>query len=265
MQGSLAYFAKGPLSRARAACPMDPDANPNMNNLIEFLKGLILTTVQIDKKYREAVPAIIGKMNTHPVDSGDEPASKTKQRKTKKMKLGKDGLYPREEEDVRKWWAAHKPRHKNEEHVATTALSQETKLHISCLRTRETQLQMILVLEILALESLKQPGLPNDAPAAPGHGATPEASKQPPAKKRNKHNLPMLLDVHADRLSIWQTTALDEIKMLEDSQAGQSNDANKTERSGSDPLRDFCIDIIVPLCVSVSPGTHLGLGIANLP
>ena len=228
---------------------MDRDANPNMYNLIEFLKGLVLTTVQIDKKYREAVPAIIGKMNAHPVDSGDELASKTKQRKAKKMKLGKDGLYPREDEDVRKWWTAHKPRHKDEDHVAAAALPQETKLHISCLRTRETQLQMILILEILALESVQRPGNHNDAslPGAPGHGPTPEASKQPPPKKRNKHNLPMLLDVHADRLSIWQTTALDEIKMLEDSQAGQPNEAKKSERPGSDPLRDFCIDIIVPL------------------
>lgn len=246
---------------------MDHDANPNMNNLIEFLKGLILTTAQIDKKYREAVPVIIGKMNAHPVDSGNELASKTKQRKTKKMKLGKDGLYPREDEDVRKWWTAHKPRDRDEDHATMTALPQETKLHISCLRTRETQLQMILVLEILALESLKHPGSHSDAPLpeAPGHGATPEASKQQPAKKRNKHNLPMLLEVHADRLSIWQTTALDEIKMLEDSQAGQPNEAKKTERSGADPLRDFCIDIIVPLCVSIYPGVNLGLGMADLP
>lgn len=245
---------------------MDHDANPNMNNLIEFLKGLILTTVQIDKKYREAVPAIVGKMNTHPLDSGDELASKTEQRKTKKMKLGKDGLYPREDGDVRKWWAAHKPRPTDEDHVTTAALPHETKLHISCLRTRETQLQMILVLEILALESLKQPGSQNDAPLPepPGYGATPEASKQPPVKKRNKHNLPMLLEVHADRLSIWQTTALDDIKMLEDSQAGPPNEAKK-ERSGSDPLRDFCIDIIVPLCVSVYMGFNFGLVIANLP
>ncbi|KAH8884558.1 hypothetical protein GQ53DRAFT_398906 [Thozetella sp. PMI_491] len=249
--GSLAYFAKGPLSRARAAFHLDCDSNLDMSELIEFLKSLVMTTVLIDKKYRETVPDIISKMKMR-VEDSDGCETKGKKRKTKKMKLGKDGLYPTEDENIRRWWSAHKPAASAEEDRLMSP--EEIKYHISCLRGRETQLQMILILEILALELLRpttenaeESQLPGMDSGAPSGTAASKNDSEPGPKKRNRHNLPFLLDIHADRLCIWQSTTLDEVKALAESQVVIQGDAGENPaRSSSDPLKDFCVDIILP-------------------
>lgn len=247
--GSLAYFVKGPLSRARAAFHLDCDSNLDVNELVSFLKGFVLTTVHIDKKYRHSVPEIISKFKTHIADSGDDQEPKAKKKKTQKMKIGKNALYPTEDEHVRKWWDTHKPQLKEDDDSTATGVPQKTRLQISCLRSRETQLQMILILEIMAIEPLTSTtsAVGSQLPGLSIKDKTPEFTKEPLVKKRNKHNLPMLLDVHADRLSIWQTTSLDEIKVMDDSHAGRSIVAQKSDKFTTDPLKDFCIDIIVPL------------------
>ncbi|KAK5635176.1 hypothetical protein RRF57_010888 [Xylaria bambusicola] len=248
--GSLAYFAKGPLSRARAAFHLDCDSTLEMGDLVEFLKSLIMTTAQIDKKYREAVPRIQSEMKTVIEDSDAEQGkSKPRKRKAKKMKIGKDGLYPDEDEHVRRWWAVHKPSPKDDEESSITKSTeqQDTKLQTSLLRSRETQLQMIIILEILSLEHIvtRENTTESQLPGMPPVEEPLDLSKEFPPKKRNKHNLPFLLDVHADRLCIWQSTALDEININE-SQAGSRPDSRKSSKSTSDPLKDFCVDIIVP-------------------
>lgn len=223
---------------------MDWDSNLDMNDLIEFMKSLVLTTVVIDKKYRETIPGIIA--TTKPLGQDSDGASKTKKRKAKKPKLGKDGLYPGEVDHIKNWWTSNQPASGEDEQKSLTAI--EHKYHVSYLRRRETQLQIILVLEILALEPLAQakgtecqlPGMETQAPSR-------EASQEPSAKKRNKHNLPVLLDVHADRLCIWQSTTLDEVKAVAESQPLTAGPEGELERANSNPLRDFCVDVIVPL------------------
>ncbi|KAK4232264.1 DNA replication regulator SLD3-domain-containing protein [Podospora fimiseda] len=242
-KGSLAYFAKGPLSRARAAYNLDLDSSLDMCDLIEFLKGLVITTVLIDKKYRETVPAVIDKMKTFFEDSEDAQ-SKRKKKKTKKPKIGKDGLYPAEVEHVRRWWSSHLPAARGDEE--RTISSTEVRYHISCLRRRETELQMILILEILALEPVLEAKKAADNLLLPGETQAParEDSQELPTKKRSKHNFPTLLEVHADRLCIWHSITLDEVKALAESQ--MPTESEKPERVNSDPLRDFCVDIIIP-------------------
>ncbi|OHF01048.1 hypothetical protein CORC01_03615 [Colletotrichum orchidophilum] len=247
--GSLAYFAKGPLSRARAAFHLDCDGTMNMSDLIDFLKSLVMTTVQIDKKYREAIPDLISKLKTH-VDSSDD-GSKSKRKKAKRTKLGKDGMYSGEDEHVRAWWNSNKPEFSDEDVTVTPA---QIKSHVSLLRTRETQLQMILILEILALEPLRtaevegESQLPGLSSEADGEKA---AETQP--KKRSKHNFPVLVDVHADRLTIWQSTASDELRLLEGSQITAVNGGDTTLRASADPLKDFCTDIIMPFFAARLP------------
>ncbi|KAI0454805.1 DNA replication regulator SLD3-domain-containing protein [Xylaria acuta] len=250
--GSLAYFAKGPLSRARAAFRLDCDSTLEMSDLVEFLKSLILTTIQIDKKYRETIPKIQSEMKIVIEESDAEQGqgkSKPRKRKTKKMKLGKDGLYPNEDDHVRKWWAIHKPQLTNDEESTTKSTEQQdTKLQISLLRSRETQLQMIIILEILSLEPLVPRENANDS-QLPGLPLLEEPLRSPkamPTKKRTKHNLPLLLDVHADRLCIWQSTALDEFNVINESQARPKLESQASSKSTSDSLKDFCVDIIVP-------------------
>ncbi|UKZ77452.1 hypothetical protein TrVFT333_005173 [Trichoderma virens FT-333] len=243
--GSLAYFAKGPLSRARSTFHLDLESNLDMADLIEFLKSLILTTVQIDKKYRETIPEIITKLKDR-VESSDE--GRKRKRKPKRMKLGKSGLYPLEDESVMRWWAANKPEPNDEAAI----VSSQVKSHVSILRTRETKLQMILIMEILALEPLKAAGESGEAslptlPGAADSGDLLENALHPQPKKRNKHNLPVLLDVHADRLTIWQSTASDEQLLLEDAPSLQTPlDGGLEKKASSEPLRDFCVDVIMP-------------------
>jgi DNA replication regulator SLD3 len=211
-----------------------------MIDLVEFLKSLVMTTVVIDKKFRETLPALISKFKTF-VEDSDHGEAKTKKRKPKKIKLGKDGLYPAEEEHIRFWWNTHKSTDPEEK----SATGEGIGYHISCLRRRETQLQMIIILEILALEPLARPKDNTDDSQLPGQESqgTLTNTTEGPAKKRSKHNYPVLLDVHADRLCIWQSTTLDEVKALAESQ----DQATKSEKANSDPLKDFCVDIILPL------------------
>lgn len=240
----MAYFAKGPLSRARSTFQLDLESNLNMSDLIDFLKGLVLTTVQIDKKYRETIPEVVAKVKTV-VESSDE--GRRKKRRSKKMKLGKDGLYPFEEDYIRNWWLANKPELKDDE---TNVSIQQVRSLASMLRTRETQLQMILIFEILALEPLRavEDAEENSLPTLPGLVESQPSMAPPPPKKRNKHNLPVLVDVHADRLTIWQSTASDEQILLEDSQSSRHpGDSQPSQKASSEPLKDFCVDVIVPL------------------
>ncbi len=217
-----------------------------MTDLIEFLKGLILTTIQIDKKYLETAPEIISQLSAL-VESSDE--ARSKRRKPKKMRLGKNGLYPNEDDRIRKWWNTNKPE-LDEEQPTYTAM--QIKSNLSLLRTRETQLQMILIMEILALEPLKAADDAADSslPVLPGASVS-GAHRSPAAaqtKKRNRHNLPVLIDVHADRLTIWQSTATDEQQLAEDSQANRQNlNGNSVQKASSEPLKDFCTDVILPL------------------
>lgn len=220
-----------------------------MNDLIDFLKSLVMTTVQIDKKYREALPDIISKMSPIMQDSDNEhSSSKMKKKRVRKMRLGKNGLYPLEHEHARKWWNIHKPQPRDDESTTASTTPQEVKIKLSYLRSRETQLQMIIILEILALEPLRTPDNVADSqlPGLPGADADAETAKQEPAKKRNRHNFPFLLDVHADRLCIWHSTALDEVNAMDDSHLAKPENQNSL-RPTSDPLKDFCVDVIVPL------------------
>ncbi|KAI1762979.1 DNA replication regulator SLD3-domain-containing protein [Hypoxylon sp. FL1150] len=245
--GSLAYFAKGPMSRARAAFHLDCDSNLEMNDLMEFLKSLVITTTHIDKKYRQTVPDIISKMKSTFQDSeAEQESTKTRKRKAKKMKLGKDGLYPAEDEHVRKWWNARKPEFKDDE-TMTTVDPQDTKHKISLLRLRETQLQMIIILEILALEPLVTPK-DGEESQLPGLSGLDEEAPKPTkdTKKRNRNNLSSLIDFHTNWLNIWQSTTLDEVKLPDDTQGGKEPETQKSSKITSDPLKDFCVDIIVP-------------------
>ncbi|KAI6785575.1 uncharacterized protein J7T54_005909 [Emericellopsis cladophorae] len=201
----------------------------------QYLEALYLS--KVDKKFRETIPAMLAKTKTF-VDSSDE--GRKKRRKSKKMKVGKDGLYPMEDEIVHRWWAENQPALAEDSEAGVSPA--QIKDRIDLLRTRETQLQMIVIMETMALEE-----------AAHTHLAfLPELTESEPkaapssSKKRSKHNLPMLVDVHADRLTIWQSMASDAHILLQDTQATEEAIATTQQKASSEPLRDFCVDVIVP-------------------
>lgn len=250
----MAYFAKGPMSRARAAFHLDCDAKLELVDLVEYLKTLVMTTVQIDKKYREIVPDIMAKCETAlaPDSEEEKSAPKVRKRKAKKMKLSKDGLYPDDDDHIRNWWAVRRPKPKFND-ASAAGSPQETRWEISYLRSRETQLQMIIILEILSLQPLcsSENGIDSQQPPLPGDDDGVEDISQTVKKKRNRHNLPFLLEVHADRLTIWHSTALDDINMANSTDGYNNVDGQNGLQPTTDPLKDFCVDIIVPLYVSI--------------
>ena len=237
----MAYFPKGPLSRARAAFHLESDANLSIADLVKFLRGLIIPLRQMNKKYQETIPNLIREMRTLVDSSGEE---KRKKRKPRKMKIGRNGLYPREDEDLRAWWAANKPELKDGE---ASVSDSQVKTYLSLLRSRETQLQIILCLEILALEPLAATAGAADSQLP---GVQPSIETEPPKSNTKEQNLNDLVDLHADLLCIWQSTASDEVRLLEGTQVtDHAAEGQKSQRASSEPLKDFCVDIIIPLYV----------------
>ncbi|KAB8289685.1 hypothetical protein EYC80_010597 [Monilinia laxa] len=238
---SLAYFAKGPLSRARAAFHLDFDANLDMNELIAFLESLILSSTLLDKKYRDGVPACVSALDIHD-QSADDVTVKPKRRKAnKKMKPGKNGLYPNEESLIGKWWLGH------DEEVESGAPGSSkddlARTRIANLRIRETQLQMIVILEIFALQPLVSTtgNLEEGLPSLPSNDIIQTKERTP--KTRKQDHLTMLIDVHIDRLCIWQSIASEAIKAPD---TGSGPTAANTVKHTDNILKDFCIEVIIP-------------------
>ena len=201
----------------------------------------------MDKKYKEAIPSIV---NTLPADtlSEDDTAAvikelEKKSRKTKKHKIGKDGLYPGEELNVSRWWLSRGSSIPDSDSQS----SAEDPIRVSLLelRARETQMQIILLLEALALEV---------SISAAGSGSTtskaaPEAEDESQTKKRKPkrpQDLNVLLDLFVDRLCIWQSMRMDDTKAHKASE-GQSQLGSGHNSIGTDALKSFCVDVVLPL------------------
>jgi hypothetical protein len=220
-----------------------------MNEYIAFLESLIMTTKLIDKKYSDGVPACVSLIDVHDQSADDvtQGTEKTKKRKSsKKMKPGKDGLYPTEEDFIRRWWASLDD--DAESGTPGTSREDRTKSRISQLRVRETQLQMIVILEALALQPLASTleDLGGDLPAALPSAANPDG-KDKSAKPKRPDNLTMLIDVHIDRLCIWQDIAAEATNnVLGDAQNGHASSSNLPKHTDN-ILRDFCVEVIGPL------------------
>ncbi|KAI9759088.1 MAG: hypothetical protein M4579_002605 [Chaenotheca gracillima] len=250
-KGSLAYFAKGPLSRARANLQIDGKSNsPARADLLTFLRTSVLHLNQMDKKYRTTVPdkvrsLPIGDVSeddaTNPTSSIQPPPRK---RKRKSTKPGKDGLWPGEDEHVTRWWktcdhdlGSDAPFPNQDDH--------RTKM-VAQLRIRETELQMILILEIMALQEC----MPNEelevetaeTRTAEGLGED-GAKKKGPKKPTAPIDLQLTLDLLIDRLCIWQSLG-NEDQQSYGEDGLKSNAA--TNQAGNDHLRDFCLEVILP-------------------
>ncbi|KAK9654548.1 hypothetical protein V6Z96_002754 [Aspergillus fumigatus] len=236
---SVAYFAKGPLARCRAAFQTSGSYSTNTpKHLAEFYREAILAAKKMDLKYRETLPSTIRDVL---LSTSDDDARK--KRKSRKRKLGKNGLYPEEEGFIRKWW---RDRALADNGVpAESSRDAELKKHIADLRLRETQLQILLILETLALE-MNGPGETSK---------TDESSEQPSDDTRTKskkkpQDLDVLLELHLDRLCIWHAVSTDDTALAESAKSFDSQTGKKIE---SDAVRDFCTEVIVPFYASRLP------------
>lgn len=228
------------------------------SELVVFLRSSILTFTVFDKKYREAVPQIIqsvplGNLSN---DEDNTRSQATIKCKNKKKRLGKDGLYPKEEDYIRQWWRA---RELDSHDAAPNAeRDEEAKRLIVELRTRETQMQLVLVLEVMALEASLTEAVDHNELGE--HGAQVQDDGKSQAKKRRpkrRQDLNLLLDLLIDRLTIWQSVSLPEEVSRPSTSLGtsKSQDHVRMRQRGvasathenNEQLRDFCVEAIVPL------------------
>ena len=249
-RSSLAYFAKGPLSRARAAFSSSNSPNENTLTLVQYLRSSILTLAVMDQKYKDALPSVIDALPAGNVSEDDTEAVianiQKKIRKSKKDKISKDGLYHGEETNIARWWLNRYG--ENLEHGFSSNREDALKELLLKQRARETQLQIILVLETLALEA-SGPHHDKDVEQldVPVDGA---ADTQAKKKKRVKkpQDLNTQLDLLIDRLSIWQSMRLEEAKdSAPDSRTNVTQGLSADETADADHLKSFCVDIVLPL------------------
>lgn len=210
-----------------------------------------MSTTIIDKKYRDGVAGCVASISVldQSAEEGKQDTEKMKKRKTaKKMKPGKNGLYPVEDALIRRWWATYDD--EADLGAPGTSKGDLAKTRITQLRIRETQLQMIIILEVLALLPLVQ--VPEETfdllPATVPQSADSSSKHKTPKAKTLEH-LSMLIDVHIDRLCIWQSIALETGKGLADgaSAPGEKPSATTASVNSDNILRDFCIEVILPL------------------
>lgn len=250
---SLAFFTKGPMSRARAAFTSRDDASMRMGDLAAFMRSILLQPGPMDKKHREKIPEIIKTMPL-PGLSDDEgmaaekPEKKKKKTKTTRLKPNKEGTYPGEDDYIKKWWVQDRP---SSPQGHGQSAGDVLKTRLGELRVRESMAQVILVLEILALEAspsfqaADQEETQRDETQAESQAAS--VKKRKPKKPQD---LNVLLDLLLDRLCIWQSVEQDET-LVKVSKAGSGSTGTLTPSSGksgtSDKLKNFCVEVILPL------------------
>lgn len=241
---SLAYFAKGPQARCRNTFQStESDSSKTPVDLVNFYREAILPAKKMDLKYKETIPATVRDIML----SVSDDETQTKKRKSqKKKKLGKNGLYPDEEDFIRKWW---KDRSLSENSVAIeTSREAEMKKHVADLRLRETQLQILLILETMALES----ALPDDKKQDSANGDNPPDETAKRSKSKKLQDLNVVLELHLDRLCIWHAVSFDDLAIPE-SIKDTENSHLSGKKAESDAVRDFCTEVIVPFYASRLP------------
>ena len=198
----------------------------------------------MDKKYRDTIPNIVKELPFKLLSEDDGAsllASRTKSRKSKGNKLSNSGLYPGEEANVARWWI-----YKDASNITCDtfeAREECSKRMIFEQRSRETELQIILVLETLALEA--------SFSAAPilevldCHESDSQRVIKKSRKPKKPQNLDNLLDLMIDRLSIWQSTEIEEAKSGQDQEPKLQNKSQQQLKVNR--LHQFCVDVVIPL------------------
>lgn len=257
---SLAFFAKGPLSRARAAFTA-AEGKLTVVELAAFLRSLCIQSSSLDKKYREKLPEVLNGLVNAP-GSDDDTYSKTpvKKKAPRRLHPTRGGMFPLEEDYVQRWWSAdHDCTSKSHYGETGEAL---LRRRLNNVRLRETLLQLIVTLETLALEAspaCKSLGEADHEDAMPDHndeGEAKETSTDRRAKrKKQPQDLNLALDVLVDKLCIWQSIEQDgsEARTPRKSYGSSAGTPSTTQATSSDILRDFFYEVIRPFYLSRLP------------
>lgn len=247
---SLAYFAKGPLSRARAYFQGNDSPSANSIQLSEYLRGYILSLPTLDKKYRESLPAIVEGLPEDALSDNENgaliEALQKKSRRSKKYRIGKDGLYPEEEINIAKWWMSRKSS-LNIRDLLQGGEDHSKKTRLTLQRVRETQMQIILVLETLALEILAPTQIISQD--SQEHVSENQVDSEKKKKPRKAKDLRIFLDLLIDRLCIWQSMNTTEDSSTRNEEVTAPQELKKASNQPLEPnnLQTFCVDVVLPL------------------
>ena len=250
----LAYFVKGPVSRARVA---NGSASANLErepDLLEVLQSSILSvkekggSAKVDKKYAASVPDLIKEIPPGSHVEDDDGQSKflftEKYKRSKKRKrINPDGFFPAEESHIVNWWLRREVI--NPESGAED--SQEKRIRTACSyqKPREIQLQIILILEIMALLGQRKTETTVDGDANQGASTGPKVN---PKKEKKTLDYPKILDVMLEKLQIWETTNQSLLDAGATGSKSSTDSKRQLDSSAEDNcLRSFCTDVIIPL------------------
>ncbi|GAB7364419.1 hypothetical protein MBLNU230_g4960t1 [Neophaeotheca triangularis] len=239
-KASLAFFAKGPLARARACLASELASAERLGELIGFLKEAIMPVSVMEKKYRDAVPTFIEDLPLRPESETEKP--KAKKKRKWKAKRDKTGMLHNEKEYIETWWRADE----GVMPVMSTTEGRESAVRrrMPQVRSRETYLQIVLILEVFALETMAKSRSAHEI--RDSCQTVVEANNDGKPKAKKPLDLDTTLDSQLDKLCIWQS--LEAISPLK-----QSKDGSGQEENDLDELKRFCVEVILPFYMSRAP------------
>lgn len=231
----LSYFVKGPLGRIRNAYTQQD----RVAHFIDRLKNMVLPFALFDRKYKQELGLIIEAVVAGEVVTPGIPKSHKKSEpsaRRRMAKIGKQGLYKMEGLIIEKYWETCLSQRITD--FSKAALAK----HIQHVQTREELMQLIILLEILALT---EASAKSDRPAALEDAAQRDSAKVG-AKKATALDMMTHLGTMIDRLCIRQAVF---IEVEETKKNGLGLDPIVTERSSSsdDHLKEFFAEVIIPL------------------
>jgi hypothetical protein len=244
---SLAYLAKGPITRIRNTFTSAEEGAPATHELVAFLRTMLLSPKASEKKYHDKLPSLIKEIPPGSYSDDEHAAGASKPKKSKKkVKLSREGVYPQEEALVKKWWQSELP---SGDSMATETLDQRIKRRIGDLRVRETLAQLILMLEIVALEALSTSKPLEQQTTADGA----QTQGEPKKRKKKLDDINLQLDLLLDKLCIWHAT--EELGILDfDAKPSRHDGSDGSGRNGSsDRLHSFCVEVIIPFYINRLP------------
>jgi len=212
---------------------------------------MILSTSALDKKYKESIPNAIKALTSAGISP--EKPQPIRRKKTRKFKPAKDGFFPDETDSLHQWWVRDMTG--STLSPTTESLQAAMKVRVTGLRLREYLLQLVLILEIIAIEASVAKAKSKMAKSTQDTQAMDEESqateKETPAKIAKKpRDLQPLVETIIDRLQIWQSVSSVELDNPLESNEHVEDGVNLDTVTGGttrDDLKEFCVEVVVPL------------------
>ncbi|KAK6515458.1 hypothetical protein TWF506_007793 [Arthrobotrys conoides] len=236
-KSSLQYFPKTSLSRARVLFPTNGDSPASRLDLLLCLENMVMSVEECDEKYRAGIRDV---SNAKRAQSGTAVDHMTNDLLECAI-VPPDCLRDNEIKYVLKWLKSL-----SDDDGPIRSLEQE-EIHLQkCtteLRSRETELQVIVILEILAIkESLSDTKMKEYEKLKKAadrrrrrRGKIEQGDNGEKKKRKKKMDLLVLLDLLVDRLCIWHSIGTGE----------EPKSSQPKPKDAKDRLRHFCIEIVI--------------------